>query len=1128
MPIFISDTQEPRPELFTGQPASNRVPLAGSAIYGRLCNELDRYVAGEISGRSFLISGHRGAGKTTVVLRAIESTIAKSAVSGATRPLFVPLHGPDLLPSLPEPAKNSGKTPAPARASSIADDTHEVLKQITIGIYRSLADLFFQAYWTVADKYAGTGMPAWRHLPELAAQLRIELDGPPDLALLREYWNKAGALSAGVLQLSQADTLAGLRPAGLRNRGMLELVALSSAAQAYKVVRGEVKAKLEDKQDSISKNSLAFQTVGEVKNLLNPLLGALAGGAVGLGLKSAAFSGLVSALAGTATGLGTAITLNFSSSRSRENSRSVETTFLPDTTIASLDRTLPLLVGRCREAGLAPVFVVDELDKVSRLSERMGSLVRHLKYLVTEKAFFCFLADRSYLEGLRRSLVETPYRTEYTYFSDRLFVLYQPADLHEHLGKVFQPNSPTSDETKDLILLPYVLLHRARMHPFDLRRQLGRMRRSDGALSLQGGAVRSDLAYRFDVLIQVAIEWLLEQRETRARLIQDQDFTQLIYDTLYYPSRVWEKGLPELDVSEEAFFSYLSERMSVTVDGNSAARWARPDKDCPLSDLDKSFLYLCLKDLVRFLADPTQLYSDIIANDPKRFHTDVTESIPTDTDSRLLKIKALDVYTWQFDLFGRPVEPPGVEKVLADFPPNEMFINKIQGALADAVGPKLELDRLASQYSVLSVTPAWSSVRSAMNRLYSLSQRREPYAEMAADARVVWEYSQMLRASGPALAAALIIGKILGAVSGPMYTQPSSNPQEDQVLEGLWHLTYRLGLAGLSAQQTREMLLRIVAELNRIFPGINFEEMSFDLGAVPAIKWSAALRSALDGPAVLAANPAIAQTLVDKVDQAWRERLWQFFRDGTTSFEVTADDLVCAVANVSASSALPFDLNEMTIVGWSYILTACLSDPQSGEISARKLPAIFGFVPLVQLGFTREVYDYINAPVTALTYAASQVPLELQNSRPELEGWIRSMQARRPAETSRPGVLVVSDGPIGFEWKPSSKYAAILTQSYSLPRLRQALAPIWRPNLITRLILEIPPGTSLATPLPPPSPSLLGGFPELLNVPYSYISAVGPVIPIPTGAPLIISPKNLDEAVDLAPATTPLQNKLNL
>ena len=1135
MPIIIAETQEPRPELFFGQPPSNKVPLAGSVVFGRLCNELQRYISGEVSGRSFLISGHRGAGKTTVVLNAVETT-AKSKFLGGSRPLFVPLHGPDLLPSLPEPTKTGLVKPAtgkPGSAAATASDTSEFLKQITLGIYRSLADIFFQAYWTVAESYAATGKPVWRDLPERAAQLRVELDGPPDLSLLREYWKRAGALPDGILLRSQTDPLTGFRPAGPRNRGMLELVALSSAAQAYKLVIGEVKAKLEDKQDSSRKSSLALQAVSEVKNLLNPVLGTLAGVAVGLGFKSAAFSGLTSALAGAATGLGIAVSLNFSSSRSSEDSHSVETTFLPDTTIASLDHTLPLLVGRCRQAGLVPVFVVDELDKVPHLAERMSSLIHHLKYLVREKAFFCFLTDRSYLEALRRSLVETPYRSESTYFSDRILVLYQPADLHKHLSNVFQPASATPDEIRDLVLLPYVLLHRSRMHPFDLQRQLGRLRGADGYAAVIAGAVRTDLVYRFDILIQVAVEWLLDQKETRTRLSQDQDFNQVVYDTLYYPSRVWEKGLPELDVSEDAFFAYLAERMSANLDEVSTSKWSRHQDDCPLSDPDKNFLYLRLQQLVRFLLDPSSLAADIGENNPRRFHTDVIGTIPVDKNSRLLKIKEPDIYTWQFDVFGRPVDPPGVVKVLADFPPDEAFINGVQNALAQTVGSKTDLDRMASQFNVLSATPAWTAVRSAMNRLRNLTQRKEPYAEMASDARAVWEYSQMLRASGTALAAALIIGRVLGGVSPfvPAAAQASSNPDEDKILEGLSRLTFKLGLATLPPQQTRERLLRIVLDLEKISPGINFDESLFDLTKVSADEWSTALKAALNSPGVLAANSTMAQTLADKVDLAWHDRFRQFFRDGTTSFEPTGEDVVCAAANVGASSALAFDLNQMNIGSWTYILTSSLADPSS---AGQKFPAIFGFVALVQLGFVKEVTDYINAPVNLQAQSQaqpqSQMLFGLQSSYAELETWIRSLEARRPPEPAKPAVVVITDysSQITTAWTPSSKYAAIVTYPNELPKLRQALQPIWRPNLITRLILEIPPATSLTTPMPPPSPSTVIGFNELLTTPYSYISAVGPATPIPTGSPLTISPKTLDDAVDLASAATPPPNKLNL
>jgi hypothetical protein len=227
---------------------------------------------------------------------------------------------------------------------------------------------------------------------------------------------------------------------------------------------------------------------------------------------------------------------------------------------------------------------------------------------------------------------------------------------------------------------------------------------------------------------------------------------------------------------------------------------------------------------------------------------------------------------------------------------------------------------------------------------------------------------------------------------------------------------------------------------------------------------------------------------------------------------------------------LPFDLSEVTIAGWSYILITCLSDSRPVDTQFKKLPAVFGFVPLVQLGFVKEVADYVNTPLLVPVQSPSPVLLELQAGRPELETWIGAMQARRAAERSRPGVIVVTDSSsqLTTEWKPSAKYAAIVTNSFNLARLRQALQPIWRQNLVTRLIFEIPPVTSLTTSLPPPTPSVLSGFPELLNLPYSYLSAIGPSSPIPTGVPLIISPRTLDDAVDLAPAATPPPNKLNL
>src|SRR5262245_54502026 len=74
----------------------------------RLTREIERYGKRELAGRSILIAGHRGVGKTTLVRKAIEKVRESSDIVGG-RPLFVDLHGPDLLaPPDKEPAGKLG------------------------------------------------------------------------------------------------------------------------------------------------------------------------------------------------------------------------------------------------------------------------------------------------------------------------------------------------------------------------------------------------------------------------------------------------------------------------------------------------------------------------------------------------------------------------------------------------------------------------------------------------------------------------------------------------------------------------------------------------------------------------------------------------------------------------------------------------------------------------------------------------------------------------------------------------------------------------------------------------------------------------------------------------------------
>ena len=1168
---------------FAAASAASEATLAESAAYVRLCNELTRYVKEEITGRSFLISGHRGAGKTTLVLKAIEDIRKKNL---GCMPLLIPLHGPDLL--LPpgadsnaqapaaedaesskeaegakEADKNSNKeknahpeaasTPAngkpasgknaeaAAPASPTARDTEQFLRQVTIGIYRALADLFYEAYRHVAELKARSGLPAWRELPELAAQLRIELDGAPDVSLLREFWRRAGALERGIIALAQYKEIP--TPPGMvepspsaidPNRGMLELVALYSASQAYKVVSGKLETKEKQEQNAALNQSVAFQTVAAVKNLLNPLLGVVAGGVVGLGLKS--ISTMAAALAGTATGLGTALTLNYSSSRSRENTRSTEMTFLPDKTITSLDRVLPLLVKRCRQAGIAPVFVVDELDKVPDLPERMGPLVGHLKSLVTEKSFFCFLADRDYLERLRRDLATTPYRTEYTYFSDRLFVLYRPDDLHKYLlsdkdesGKylsgLLQPSDlKDTNEMTDLQVLPYVLLHRSRMHPFDLRRQLAMLRNDQGVVCLSPGVVRTELAYRFDVLIQVAVEWLLDQPKLRERLNQDEDFTQLAYDTLYYPSRKWEQGSRELDVSREAFLKYLGERMSLNQGQNkNGGKKEKQEKEkCPLSDLDQDFLYDRLLELLGFLVEPVRLVNAIDPTRGKPFHTYVIQAIPLEPKLKLLDYRDgnRDKYVWRIDVFGRPLEPAGVEAIKRDMKPQDKFIQDVQAALS-AIGPNVKLHQLATEFGVLRVTPAWSAVQPALRRLRRLwtDERPQAYGEMESDATAVWEYSRMLEASGVTLAEALIAGMILGQIAGAV-EGAGANMQEQKLLQGLSILSWQLRLRGLLSADTADQLQRAMEELKTAL-GLRFDDAPFTLNAVSVNQWAAAITKTLTDPKLNALSRNTPEVVAANNEKEWRERFREYFRNGTTTFDPKAVDLICAAASTGLATVLSPDLSEVVILNWSALLLQSFADGlYPGQVP---FPAIFGVPALFQLGFGKLVTDAVK---TGRMFQPSSVaPSKIQSLRAEqgeIFDWVFSVR-KPPVEM--PGVLVVVDGsdepPL---WKTSAKYAALMVNKTQLVPLRQALQGIWTQSMFRRVVVEVAPTppTPISTLVQQPPLDVGSLYPEVASLPYSYFSQTAPPVPVPT-TPFVSAPKNLDEAVDLTtPATPPI------
>ena len=90
------------------------------------------------------------------------------------------------------------------------------------------------------------------------------------------------------------------------------------------------------------------------------------------------------------------------------------------------------------------------------------------------------------------------YPTEHTYFSQRLFVLYEPPDLVGYIRKVVRsedpfpaPQSyppPVSMEDHAIEVLARFVLHKSKLNMIDAIRELTRLVNSKGQLKLSSGS----------------------------------------------------------------------------------------------------------------------------------------------------------------------------------------------------------------------------------------------------------------------------------------------------------------------------------------------------------------------------------------------------------------------------------------------------------------------------------------------------------------------------------------------------------------------------------------------------------------------------------------------------------------
>ncbi|MDB5846579.1 MAG: hypothetical protein JWP29_331 [Rhodoferax sp.] len=283
--------------------------------------------------------------------------------------------------------------PASARAESSGDELkHKVLIQVAQALHQAMVHEYCERFHLFAARQAKEVSRSKAYdLAELAARFQIELTEAPHASRLQEFWRQAGVLRRGLLFDGTTSRQ--------EHQGLAELVALVGVSHVHQRISGKLSEK-EAQLSGASRHTESTQTPDtKWAELAKPLSAVVAGAAVataGASQGDAATSLLWGALAS----LGSLFVFRLSTVTKTQRERRVDRTFVPDLSIKTLHRVMPELFDRLFAAGLAPVFIVDELDKVDNLDDRIYPLIHGLKKLFAERSLTCLLVDRGFFERL--------------------------------------------------------------------------------------------------------------------------------------------------------------------------------------------------------------------------------------------------------------------------------------------------------------------------------------------------------------------------------------------------------------------------------------------------------------------------------------------------------------------------------------------------------------------------------------------------------------------------------------------------------------------------------------------------------------------------------------------------------
>lgn len=334
------------------------------------------------------------------------------------------------------------------------DNRTRMLVELCVALYRTVIREFLRSIRErIHDREVRVGANyRVRDDYELLAQFSQHIEDHIEPLQLRDYWRRFGFLSpVGI------DTALFRRtPLVPTHQGIEEINLLVTVNELFIRAVGTFE-RWKESNDSTSSSSGNQSQEAKAANELStwkPLLtGLFSGSVVGVGagaVSAQAWSPAVlfsSVLAAIGFGWLSTLVPSWTRSRSFTQKEKINKNYSRET----LHREIPRVVEALFQAGLCPIFIIDELDKVSGLMQRVDSLLSELKQFFQEDGFFCFLTNRQYFDELSQRAAARPFDLASTFFTNRLFMETGPANVRAFVRRTFSSNGsfPDSDLSED-------------------------------------------------------------------------------------------------------------------------------------------------------------------------------------------------------------------------------------------------------------------------------------------------------------------------------------------------------------------------------------------------------------------------------------------------------------------------------------------------------------------------------------------------------------------------------------------------------------------------------------------------------------------------------------------------------